>query len=48
MPNSEKPFDLEERTALFGEMVVEFAKSVLPHDAPHLRQDLPKHPYLIT
>lgn len=28
MPKPDKPFDLEERTALFGEMVIEFAKLV--------------------
>lgn len=27
-PNNEKPYDLEERTALFGEMVIDFAKKV--------------------
>ena len=27
--NPEKPYDLEERTALFGEMVIDFAKMVL-------------------
>jgi four helix bundle protein len=27
-PNNEKPYDLAERTALFGEMVIDFAKKV--------------------
>lgn len=27
--NSKKPYDLEERTALFGESVIDFAKKVL-------------------
>lgn len=27
-PKNEKPYDLEERTALFGEMVIDFAKKV--------------------
>lgn len=27
--NNEKPYDLEERTALFGEAVIDFAKKVL-------------------
>jgi four helix bundle protein len=28
MANDEKPYDLEERTALFGESIIGFAKSI--------------------